>query len=270
MIRKKIKKIFKKLYPKKVQKITEHELVNSTFVLDDLIHNNKPAGEIFILLKFLSRTLTDVKHILDVGAHSSEWIRNAIIHFPGSTAYLIEPLEEMENNLKKFCLEFPGSKYFLNGAGEKEDILYLSLNDTLEGANFLIAENKNLQIRNVQRKVKIITIDTLIENGEIEIPELVKLDVQGFELNVLRGANELFGKTEVFILEVSLFEFMKGIPTFSEVISFMAERGYEVYDFSGFLRRPYDGALGQMDICFVKKDGIFRTSNDWYKPQGSL
>lgn len=256
-----------------MNQLSPQKIENPKFISEptnNFIASNKPAGEFHILFKFISKTIPNVKYILDVGAHSTEWIRNAIRHFPNSNAYLIEPLEEMEEHLKKFCEEFPGSQYFLKGAGEKEETLFLTLNDVLEGANFLINENKNLQLKNKQREVKIITIDSLIEKGDIEIPELVKLDVQGFELNVLKGANKLFGKTEVFILEVSLFEFMKGIPTFSEVISFMAVRGYEVYDFSGFLRRPYDGALGQMDICFVKKDGIFRTSNDWYKPQGSL
>lgn len=265
MIKKKIKKIINSIFSGKDDSLLNLE--DSTNSLISIIEQDKPAGEIHLLLKYLSNTLPDVKYILDVGAHSTEWIRNTIIHFPNSKAFLIEPLEEMEVHLKKFCEDFPGSKYFLNGAGEREETLFLTLNDVLEGANFLISENKNLQLKNEQREVKVITIDSLIEKGDIEIPELVKLDVQGFELNVLKGANKLFGETEVFILEVSLFEFMKGIPTFSEVISFMAERGYEVYDFSGFLRRPYDGALGQMDICFVKKDGIFRTSNDWYKPQ---
>jgi hypothetical protein len=53
------------------------------------------------------------------------------------------------------------------------------------------------------------------------------------------------------------------MPIFHEVIAFMAERGYFAYDFPGFLRRPYDGALGQVDICFAKHDGVLRTTNRW-------
>ena len=55
------------------------------------------------------------------------------------------------------------------------------------------------------------------------------------------------------------------MPIFSDVIKFMADREYEVYDFPGFLRRPFDGALGQMDICFVKRNGMMRKTNNWYK-----
>jgi hypothetical protein len=42
----------------------------------------------------------------------------------------------------------------------------------------------------------------------------------------------------------------------------MADRD-EIYDITQFLRRPYDGALGQVDIAFVKAHGFFRSNNQW-------
>ena len=65
------------------------------------------------------------------------------------------------------------------------------------------------------------------------------------------------------ILEVSLFEFMAGQPVAREVITFMGDRGYEIYDVPGFLRRPFDGALGQMDLAFVRTQGVLRSKHDW-------
>src|SRR6266436_4167158 len=85
-----------------------------------------------------------------------------------------------------------------------------------------------------------------------QIPDLVKLDVQGFELEALKGATQLFGRTEVFIMET---------PVFHEVVQFMADRGYLTYDFPGFLRRPRDGALGQCGVCFVRENSPLRESS---------
>jgi hypothetical protein len=52
---------------------------------------------------------------------------------------------------------------------------------------------------------------------------------------------------------------MKGGADFEEVIEYMKSKGFVCYDILSFLYRPYDGALSQMDVVFVKENGIFRT-----------
>lgn len=170
----------------------------------------------------------------------------------------------METKLNEFCRSNPGSKYFLYGAGSKKEKLYLTLGgDNLTGSNLVYEENEFLKKANEQREIQIITIDSLIENKEMSVPDFVKIDIQGFELEALKGVGKLFQNTEVFIIETNFFEFMKGVPIAHDVILFMAERGYVFYDIPWFLRRPYDGALAQMDVCFVKRKGLLRDSNIW-------
>lgn len=223
------------------------------------------SGDMEISLNILLANGLFCGKILDIGAHSAYWSEVAKSFYPYSNIYLIEPLSEMEEKLKEFCDKNPGSKYFLNGAGSKIETKIFTVIDNMEGANFMTKELKHLRSKNQQREVKIITVDSLIESNQIPIPDLIKIDVQGFEMEVLKGASRVFGHTEAFIIEVSFFEFMSETPLFSEVVTFMSQKGYEVYDFPGFLRRPLDKALGQADVCFVKKDGILRTSNRWRK-----
>ncbi|BAY74464.1 hypothetical protein NIES25_08770 [Nostoc linckia NIES-25] len=199
--------------------------------------------------------------ILDVGANRGNWSRLAKKIFPKANCFLIEPLIEMKPYLDTFCNQFPGSRWLMTGAGAKPGELTLNMwGENLDISSFLPEELENTS---KQRSIKIITIDSLIEDEIIPMPQLVKLDIQGFELEALCGASKLFGQTEVFILEVSLFRFLKDMPIFHEVISFMADKDYFTYDFPGFLRRTYDGALGQVDICFVKNGGLLRNSNRW-------
>lgn len=82
-------------------------------------------------------------------------------------------------------------------------------------------------------------------------------------MEVLRGAMNLFGQTEVFIVETSLFPFFTGMPVLTDVLTFMTAHGYALYDFAGSARRPLDHALAILDAVFVRADGPFRASSNW-------
>lgn len=198
---------------------------------------------------------------LDVGAHKGGWSRQAKRIFPSMSCYLIEPLAEMQSYLENFVQEFPDSKYLLVGAGATDTALPFEIRHDLTGSSFLQASTT--ASAHEQRTTQVRTIDSLLLDNQFDVPELVKLDVQGYELQALQGATQLFGKTEVFILEVSFFEYMPSMPLIDDVIRFMSERDYVIYDIVALVRRPYDGALGQADLCFVKRDGFLRASNRW-------
>jgi hypothetical protein len=110
--------------------------------------------------------------------------------------------------------------------------------------------------------VPTLTLDGLVRRGEVPTPNLLKVDVEGHELPVLRGAEPLLAGVEVVILEISLERFWNQ-PVFHEVIAQMADWGCWVYDFVGFNRRPADGSLGQADVCFVRADSNLRRREGW-------
>jgi hypothetical protein len=63
---------------------------------------------------------------------------------------------------------------------------------------------------------------------KLPVPEMVKIDAQGFDLKVLRGAVSLLGKTQVFLVEAAVpcsFE-----NTFAATVQFIAEHGYRLID----------------------------------------
>jgi FkbM family methyltransferase len=203
--------------------------------------------------------------ILDVGANNACWAADALNIFPEAAIYLVEPQIEMEPILRQFCLMHKKAKYFLTSAGASSGEKFLTVWDDLSGSSLLPQLDGELIARGHQRLVPVVKIDDLLSSNNLSIPQLVKLDIQGYELEALKGASSLFGITEVFIVEASLFSFdgMINQPDFFEVVSFMNEKDYVVYDFAGFLRRPLDGALGQTDVCFVRKNGLFRASSKW-------
>ena len=225
--------------------------------------DGRPIADLLSFIEDIAARGFEIKNIMDVGANNTNWSREILKVLKTTNFCLIEPQEEVEKFLSDFCKEFSGSVYFLTGVGNKTEEKYFTVWDDLQGSSFLPELDTNLIASGKQRKLAITTIDNILETNALPIPELVKLDIQGYELNALEGATKLFGKTEVFIIEVSLFQFSTDAPIFFDVINFMNQRGYVMYDFLGYLRRPLDGALGQCDLCFVKKDGFFRQTNNW-------
>lgn len=203
------------------------------------------------------------KLVLDVGANRGYWTRMAKDVFPKASFLLIEPQAEMRKDLNELCSDFEDISWVEAGAGSKKGKLVQTIWDDLEGSSFLPAVDEKLFQGGKQREVDILTIDSLLASRSLNAPDLVKLDIQGFELEALKGAISLFGNTELFIMEASLFSFMNNMPILREVIQFMEERGYEVYDIPGYIRRPSDGALAQVDLAFAKREGILRQSNKW-------
>ena len=110
-----------------------------------------------------------------------------------------------------------------------------------------------------QYEVPVTTLNALA--GRYGIPDMVKLDVEGFELEALKGGGDLLGRTELFVIEVALYRF-SGRPMVHEVVPLMAERGYLLYDIAGFIRRPFDGAVAMMDLCFVRT--LRGPDNEWH------
>lgn len=202
--------------------------------------------------------------VLDIGAHKADWSRFAKAVYLDVNSTMIEPQVEMEPWLRRFCDEFAGSEYVLKGAGAACGELDLDVWEDHGGSTFLpgISEKPAEHGLSV-RKVSITTVDELLGQG-MPMPQIVKIDVQGFELEVLRGGSRLFGPVELFIIETSLFRFLsERHPLASEIVAFLHERDYCLYDLAGFIRRPHDGALGQVDLCFARTDGHLRSSSRW-------
>jgi glycine cleavage system regulatory protein len=81
--------------------------------------------------------------------------------------------------------------------------------------------------------------------------DFMKLDVQGYELEILRGAARAMEQAQAVYLEVSLVPVNDGCPLFNEVMQFMDAKGFRLLDFCSQTRRK-DGVLWQTDLMFVK------------------
>jgi FkbM family methyltransferase len=102
-------------------------------------------------------------------------------------------------------------------------------------------------------KMELTTLDALVAGTKFEAAQLLKIDVQGHDLEVLKGATKTLRSVEVLIVEVSLIPLHPDAPSIRTVIDWLDDHGFELLDVAGLIRRPIDDALWQMDAVFKRR-----------------
>lgn len=198
--------------------------------------------------------------VLDIGAGKGYWSILAGGYFKDAKFYLLEPLTENEPDLRSLCERDARQHYIPIAVGQEPGERRIHVASDPDSSTMLLfpgGDDGRL------RPLSITTVDRLLEEGRIEAPDLVKIDVQGMELQVLQGSTRLFDHTEVFVIEVNLFAFMPGCPRVHEIVQFMAARGYTLFDLAGSLRRPFEDDLGQLDLVMVSARSPLIASSRW-------
>lgn len=172
----------------------------------------------------------------------------------------VEPLKEFIPILESLKSKHTGEVHNCALMAAESTGSIFKTNDLLGSSMIHSAENQNRHVSAIEVK----TLDGLFSARDLPEPYLLKVDCQGGDYQVVLGGKEVLKKCEIVILEVSFFKFWgERHPEPLEILNYMDEQGFVTYDILDGLFRPLDGALGQVDIVFVKKDGMFRTIQKW-------
>jgi FkbM family methyltransferase len=220
------------------------------------IRKKNDRQSLFGILKQISKNFTP-SIVIDVGAAFGSWSSECSRVFSDSQYVLIEPLQEYEEQLKKICLELKNTSFVSGCAGSRDGEQILHVHEDLVGSSFM-SEIEGAEVDGKERVVKTITLDTLVREKQLKGKYLIKIDVQGAELEVLAGAQNLLSDTECLILEVSLFRSFVGGADLYDIVEYMKKYGFVAYDIASLLYRPYDNALCQFDMVFVRETGMLR------------
>lgn len=186
--------------------------------------------------------------IIDVGAFEGEWTKEVQEIFKDASFLMVEAQSTKEEKLKLLKSTKVDYKISLLGpkSGQKAKFY---INETVSSA---LPESAKADQDFVE--IQMYTLDEILVEKSFTHADFLKLDVQGFELEVLKGANNILSNVEVVLMEVSLIEINKGAPLIKDVINFMDEHAFVCYDICSMIRRPLDQALWQTDLIFVKKN----------------
>jgi FkbM family methyltransferase len=185
------------------------------------------------------------KHIVDIGANTGGWTRTAIKYFPHAHYTLVEPQDELKNHIQDLVDAGRQIHWINAGASDQPGEMSLQVQHRKDASTFCHTPNSVGQIR-----VQMRTVNEIVASSGLPIPEMVKIDAEGFDLKVLAGASNLFGKTEVFLAEAGIVP--TGMDnTASALIQTMSDAGYRLIDITDINRSPQSGLLWLCEFAFL-------------------
>ena len=198
-------------------------------------------------------------NIFDCGASVGYWSYEMSKIFPGVQILAIEPNEKVIPKTKDTLkVVRPAPIIEKCAIGAKDDIAYLNIWDNSETKMSGSSLKEHVQgDPRTKLKVTLAKLDTLSKKHNI-VPDLVKLDLQGAELDALHGATEILKSAEVFIIEFGCLQAYVDRTTPHDLINIMYANDYCLYDIFDLIYRPYDNALTGGDFVFVKNSSKLR------------
>lgn len=205
------------------------------------------------VFKALSRAKTgglEPALVLDVGASNGQWTRACRDIFPQARYLLVDPLEANRAALAAMAQSDAHISAWCGAVGAAPG--HLEIFEHGDQSSLL----KSAEFPGTARSVEVRTVDDLFEWVGSPDRVLLKADVQGYELEVLRGAERCLQSAEALILEVSYRRLYQGSALAHEIIAHVGARGFRIYDVCSYLQRPGDRELVQSDIIFVHQSSM--------------
>lgn len=194
-------------------------------------------------------------HIIDVGANRGTWTRLMLKDFPDAKYTLLEPQYWLAKYIKDITDINPNINFYPVGAGKANGTFKMTTHDRDDSFSFRHTEEDATRLGREQFEVEVVTLNSFIEKQKLSKPDIIKIDAEGIDIDVLEGADNFFGITEVFMVEAAVMN--KQMPnTVKKVIDYMDNKNYRLFDITDLNRTQKHGALWLVELVFVYKNGF--------------
>ena len=208
-----------------------------------------PSLELAPLLPPSART------VIDVGANRGQFMLLAREVYPDAEIHAVEAQPQLKSLLDKLAVRDGRSQIYCVALADKASSATLHIAGRDDSSSLL--EIGELQCHEFPgtEEVDRVTVDTmrlddLLDDQLLPKPVLLKIDVQGFELAVLRGAKELLPSIAWVLMECSYVELYKDQPLAGDIVTWMCDHGYALHA----VGEPWVNQSGEP----VQADFVFR------------
>jgi FkbM family methyltransferase len=215
---------------------------------------NNPIRDMVRLLK-----MCPVSYIVDGGAHTGSFSHQAASAFPSSRIEAFEPATVVFSELLRKIAKSPRIKAhkLALGAGSETRTFHNNQSPQTSSLRRVTAAGERyfhgLVTESEREEVRIVTLSEFCRERGIGQLDIIKLDLQGGEMDALKGAGVLLGMAKIVFLEVQFLQLYEDCALFSDLDVFLRSNGLDLYQFYDLVRSPIDGRLLYGDAMFVTR-----------------
>jgi len=209
------------------------------------------------LLKKLMNDLR-IQTVIDVGANEGQYGTQLIKNGFTGNIFSFEPLSDPFSVLQRKAKAAPNWNAINCAIGEDDAELSINVSENSVSSSFYEVSGNSLKAEPATRIVRketigVTSIDKYFKQRNLEKEIWLKLDVQGYELNALKGALQTLRDVKAIQVELSLSPAYIGAPLLVEVVSFIEKQNYEIFTLLPGFRDEKSGRLVQADGIFLRK-----------------
>ena len=195
---------------------------------------------------------------LDIGAYEGDWAKAASVIFPGTSVLMIEAQPEKRDYLERlhqYNADTFQYQIMMLGQEDKDHVAFYQVdaNNKSTGSS-MYEEETHFPRKKIELPMR--KLDSVLEGYPDQTFSLAKIDVQGAELDVLRGGSRILQEAEFIIMELALMNYNRAAPLLAEVVAFMDAHGFAAFDIFE-PKRDSKHQLVQIDYSFLRKGSPF-------------
>lgn len=199
----------------------------------------------------------NIQTVLDIGANTGQFAVIIAEHLPKATIHSFEPIssvyEQLLVNTKHLNLHAYNFALGDDNVSTRIQVNEFSPSSSLLELEELHKDNfKQTTIKN-EEQIELKRLDDIKFKSDIKKNVLVKLDVQGFEDQVINGGEDFIRNATIIVLEAAFSPLYKNEKTFSYHYNKMIELGFEYQGvFFEEVRSKINGKPLYADLIFIK------------------
>jgi FkbM family methyltransferase len=180
--------------------------------------------------------------------------------FPSAIYHLIDPLPQAVPYMQQWAERLNASIHSV-ALGDADSTMHIEVRESIDASTFF-RERESID-KHISVSVPVRRFDSMFVVQDLMRPCMLKIDVQGAELMVLKGIGDLINHIDLLIVETRLINTQLGTPHLFEVLDYLRGCNFTVYDVCGLSRRPLDNALTEVDLAFCPCDSFLLQDKRW-------